>query len=1117
MRVCETCGRENADDARFCSGCGAALVEQAPRREERKVVSVVFVDLVGSTAQAERLDMEDVRAKLAAYHARVRGELERHGGTVEKFIGDAVVAVFGAPVVHEDDAVRAVRAAVAIRDSVAGPDVSLRIAVNTGEALVTLDARPTEGEGMVAGDVVNTAARLQSAAPIDGILVGEGTFRATAHVIEYREAEPVVAKGKSEPIQVWEAIGARSSFGLEVEQAPTVALVGRQRELDLLRDTLARSRAERSAQLVTLVGVPGIGKSRLVAELFRVVYEDPDLIFWRQGRCLPYGDGISYWALGEMAKAQVGVLEDDSAEEAERKLGETVAALIPDEADAGWVSGHLRPLLGLAGDPRMGADGQAEAFAAWRRFLEAMAEQHPTVLVFEDLHWADDGLIEFIDRLVERAADVPLLVVCSARPELLTRRPGWGGGKANAVTLSLAPLSDEETSRLIAELLSQTVLPADMQHALLSRAEGNPLFAEEYIRMLQDRGLLRREGEVWRLGAGDVEVPETVQGIIAARLDALPPAEKSLAQAASVVGKVFWLGTVSQLADVPVWEAEELLHALERKELIRRERRASVAGETEYAFRHVLVRDVAYSQIPRARRSSLHAAAASWIESLGAERAEDRAEMLAHHLVAAVEYGRAASLDVESLLPQAVEALIAAGDRAWSLAAVTAALSHYDGAAALHPAPADDPHLLFRAGRARLMVTGEGEEELARAAALFRDVDPAAAAEAEIEYGEAIWQRGDRDGSFPHFERAASVVEPLPACREKAYVVGQVGRFFVLAGRTKAGLALVEEAIAMAEEVGADELVGDLLNTRGVARSNGGDDEGGIADLERSLELGLKANSPFLTRAYLNLGSVLFDNHGELERAEWLTREGLGHAERMGLALSQRWFRANLADSAFQGGLWDESLELAGQVIEQSEANYLTSASLLDRALIRLARGDAGGARSDAELCADLARQVRDPQALMPALAGFAFCAASTGDVGAARAALSELLAEENALGEDRRQKSPAVVLAAFALLELGMESEFRSAPAGPGKPTPWFEAAAAIGDGDVVRAADILQSFGAVAFEAHARLRAAQRLARDGRRAEAADQLARALAFYRSVGAAGAIREAEELLPAAG
>ena len=375
MPVCATCGRENADDARFCSGCGAALAELAPRREERKVVSVVFVDLVGSTAQAERLDMEDVRAKLASYHLGVRGELERHGGTVEKFIGDAVVAVFGAPVVHEDDAERAVRAALAIRDSVAGADVSLRIAVNTGEALVTVDARPTEGEGMVTGDVVNTAARLQSAAPVDGILVGEATFRATAHLIEYREADPVVAKGKSDPIPVWEAIRARSSFGLDVEQAPTVALVGRGHELDLLRDTLARSRAERSAQLVTLLGVPGIGKSRLVAELFSIVEKDPDLIFWRQGRCLPYGEGISFWALGEMIKAHVGVFEGVSADEAERKLTETAAGLISDSDDASWVAAHLRPLLGLGTDVRTGGDSQAETFAAVRAEFQKMKKR----------------------------------------------------------------------------------------------------------------------------------------------------------------------------------------------------------------------------------------------------------------------------------------------------------------------------------------------------------------------------------------------------------------------------------------------------------------------------------------------------------------------------------------------------------------------------------------------------------------------------------------------------------------------------------------------------------------------------------------------------------------------
>ena len=402
--------------------------------------------------------------------------------------------------------------------------------MNTGEALVTLDARPAEGEGMVAGDVVNTAARLQSGAPVDGILVGEGTYRATAHAIEYTEAEPLVAKGKSEPIAAWEAVAARSRFGSDLEQAPPAALVGRADEMGLLRDTLARARRERAPQLLTLVGVPGIGKSRLVTELFRIADDDPDLITWRQGRCLPYGEGISFWALGEMVKAQAGVLEGDSTEEAAAKLEAAVRTLLPEADEATWVIGHLRPLLGLGGDARAGAEGRGETFAAWRRFLEGVAEHRPTVLVFEDLHWADDGLLDFVDGLVDRASGVPLLVVCSARPELLARRPGWGGGKANAVTLSLSALSDEDTTRLIGELLAQAVLPAEMQQTLIRRAEGNPLFAEEYIRMLRDRGLLRREGDVWRLDQGAVDVPETVQGIIAARLDALTAEEKTLAR-----------------------------------------------------------------------------------------------------------------------------------------------------------------------------------------------------------------------------------------------------------------------------------------------------------------------------------------------------------------------------------------------------------------------------------------------------------------------------------------------------------------------------------------------------------------------------------------------------------
>ena len=306
------------------------------------------------------------------------------------------------------------------------------------------------------------------------------------------------------------------------------------------------------------------------------------------------------------------------------------------------MTGHLEAAGRARIGHRRGGESRGEAFAAWRRFFEALGEQRPTVLVFEDMHWADDGLLEFVDGLVDRATGVPLLVLCSARPELLVRRPDWGGGKANAVTLSLSALSDEDTARLIAEHLSQAVLPAEMQQTLLRRADGNPLFAEEYIRMLKDRGLLVRDGETWRLDGAEVDVPETVQGIIAARLDALTLEEKEVLQAASVVGKVFWLGAVAAIADISAWEAEERLHALERKELVRRDRRAAVAGETEYAVRHVLVRDVAYGQIPRARRADLHVRTAEWIESLGDDRAEDRAEMLAHHYLSALELTRAA-------------------------------------------------------------------------------------------------------------------------------------------------------------------------------------------------------------------------------------------------------------------------------------------------------------------------------------------------------------------------------------------------------------------------------------------------------------------------------------------
>src|SRR5947208_10273979 len=371
---CPVCGQENPAGFKFCGACGTELdAAPATAREERKVITVLFADLVGFSSRAEKLDPEDVRAMLSPYYARLRHELERHGGTVEKFIGDAVVALFGAPVAHEDDPERAVRAAIAIREAIvelneADPTLELevRIAVNTGEALVALGARPELGEGMASGDVVNTAARLQTAAPVDGILVGEATYRATSHAIEYRDAPPVEAKGKANPVAAWEAVAARSRFGFDVEQRPRTRLVGRERELDVLAGALDRVRKDLSPQLVTLVGVPGIGKSRLIAELFQVVDADPDLILWRQGRSLPYGEVLSYWALAEVVKSEVGILGPDSSAAADAKLRQSVSEAIEDPQEGGWIERHLRPLVGLDVAVAEGADRRAEAFAAWR-------------------------------------------------------------------------------------------------------------------------------------------------------------------------------------------------------------------------------------------------------------------------------------------------------------------------------------------------------------------------------------------------------------------------------------------------------------------------------------------------------------------------------------------------------------------------------------------------------------------------------------------------------------------------------------------------------------------------------------------------------------------------------
>jgi class 3 adenylate cyclase len=1055
-------------------------------------VTVLFADLVGFTAHSERLDPEDVQAVLAPYHARLRFELERFGGTVEKFIGDAVMALFGAPVAHEDDPERAVRAGLAIRDWIAEEGrLQVRIGIQTGEALINLDARPETGEGMAAGDVVNTAARLQSAAPTNGIVVGETTYRATAHTIDFRESPPVVAKGKEAPIRVWEVVQARARFGVDLAPRSAGPLVGRERELDALKATLTRARLQRSPELVTLVGVPGIGKSRLVSELFASIErgeQDSALIYWRQGRSLPYGEGVSYWALAEMIKAHAGILETDDADAADAKLRRALDGLLDEDAD--WVGAHVSALVGQAATSDVASAPREEAFAAWRRFFEALADERPLVLVFEDIQWADDGLLDFIEHLADWVRGVPMLILCTARLELLERRPAWGGGKLNAATIALAALSEEDTAKLIAALASRPLLEAETQAALLERAGGNPLYAEQYVRMLAERRALE-----------ELPLPESVQGIIAARLDSLPAAEKTLLQDAAVIGKVFWVGALTS-TERDRSETERLLHALERKEFVQRARRASVAGETEFAFKHLLVRDVAYGQIPRAERAEKHRRAAEWIESLG--RPEDHAEMVAHHYASALELAHAAGKDTTAFAATARAALREAGDRAATLYAFAQADQYY--AQALELAKVDERELLellFRQGRVRYAGDYGGAEQLESARDGFLAAgDRERAAEAELMLADIGWHSGHRERAMAHLERARALTDDADPSRVRAAVLAEIARYEMLAEHHETAIATGGEALRMADALGLDELRAELLNTIGSARMGINDEAGGLRDLEESVELSARLDSvASLVRAYNNLGTMNVIL-GRLDAAGEQVRESYRLAKRFGHHGFARFSEGGpLLGAAYHEGRWDDVVAGADAFLADVSPSYQRASASGLRGLIRLGRDEAAGAVEDAERAVEAATLAADPQILLPTWSIAAAIWLSSTNEPRARDLLDEALPR---LVELQRLGFAGVWSHSLAWVawSLGRGDEFLDAAGGDVSGTPWVRAARHVAAGEFAAAAVILGAIGAKSEEAFYRLRSGE-------------GLGPALDFYRSVRATRYIREGEALLAA--
>ena len=1134
MIDCPTCHREWPDDAKFCMACGATLSAPALIAEERKVVTTLFCDLVGFTAMSEAADPEDVDAVLREYASRARRVIESHGGTVEKFIGDAVVGVFGVPAVHEDDPERAVRAALRVVQALEGmtrPDgtpLEVRVGVNTGEALVRLDVTPGSGEGFLTGDAVNTAARLQAAAPPGGVAVGALTYELTRRAVVYEELPPLSAKGKAEPVPAWRAVAPLARTGTPAARDFRAPLIGREAELARLQELFAETVASSTSRCALICGEPGVGKSRLVAELFAYIDALPELITWRQGRCLPYGENVSFWALAEIVKAQAGVLDTDD----ERVAAEKLEQVIPSGADHAWLAQRLRPLLGLEASQAT----REETFAAWRRFLVHLGGGGPAVLVFEDVHWADEGMLAFLQRLAGQAQGAPLLLVATTRPVLFERHADYLSS-APIARLDLTPLSGEDAQRLLAALLKTEVLPPEVSAPILARCAGNPLYAEELTALLVERGLLIDSAAGLTLAQGaELPLPGSVQAVIAARLDDLPAESKALLADAAVVGQTFWAGAVAALGERAAADTARILSSLAGSALIRPARTSTMAGEREYAFAHVLARDVAYGELPRAARARKHAAFAAWLEAKAGERTGDLADVLAQHYVTALELAEAlgdASLR-ESLVAPALRYLGLAGTRAMDLDMAAAEL-HF--ARALELAPVDDaerPRLLahwatavFRAGRPSEAVPAL-EEAIAQLCAMG---ERRRAAEALVCLSSALDRLGRHEGQARGLE-AVALLEGDEPSREMVYALYSASIGDCNLGRLESAKQLAERALATADQLGlsargsdarASSYCGGALMARGGARCQLGD-AGGLDDMREASEAAVTQGVGLI--ALYNYALVTLSVEGPLAAVP-LFKQCIGLCTDRGLRGYEIGMREALLEAQCDAGAWDEALSTSREVMEGPEAaeDVLGLISARVRLAVVLAR------RGETELAAPLVQWSleRARASHMPELVSDALVAAATVyadvDATAARRLLEEL---------------PDGLDAGFATEGVYLLPQMLRTAHGVGAPelaerlTAWIEPrlptqrcartygeallAEAHGEHEAAaagfaRAAARWHDFGVPYEEGHALLGQGRCLAALGRAPQAAAPLAAAREIFARLGAKPALQETETWL----
>ncbi len=1028
--LCPSCGAENPAGAKFCIECGTELAPaEAPASpstaapvaapeappEERRQASVLFADLSGYTAAAERMDPEAVKGLVDRTLRRLGDEIERFGGTIDKFIGDNVMGVFGAPIAHEDDPERAVRAGLAMQEAMVdanrqsrekfGVEFSLRVGINSGEVM----AGAVGDRYTVMGDPVNVAARLQDAARPDTVTVGESTYRATREAVSYERLEPLALKGKEEPVPAWEATGVLSEPRRGAGRAET-PLIGREEEASLLSSLVERVEREGRPHLVTVIGQAGVGKSRLLRELTTSLAKAEDSPTIRRGQCPPYGAGIAYWALAEVLNDEFEIRDNDAPEVAWKKLRNGVTTLMRELGDesAGVRNAWLLAIpLGLEPpvelqqvepDPQRMREA---LFSAARSVVEAIARQRPLVFAIDDIHWADEGMLDLIDHLT-RWVRAPLLLVCLARDELLERRPGWGGGRRNATTISLEPLTESETRELVAALLPDADGGpqgrrrmdggSDVVPQVAERSGGNPLFAEEMVNRLLEEETVDAE-----------TLPSTVQSLLAARLDSLERLERRLLQSASVVGETFWEGALAATAAEEGLDLGLALANLEEKDLLVLSASSRLAGEREYAFKHVLIRDVAYSMLPKSVRCRKHVEVAEFFRERAGERSDGVIGLIAEHFARAAALGSEAGLDPDALTElqsQALDALEAAGDAAAVLYSNAEAFDRYT--AALELSESLDPAVVarigekqgdvaLRMGRVDAAVTvwerclsyHREQEDLARVADLHRKI------------GAALWHKGERRASIDNYQRGIDLLKDGPPCIELVRLYEEAASLYMHTGDNMLAIYASEKALRLAER---------LDEARAASRAHGifgrvfgriGDSEKARENLERSVALARESDRAEAVRALLTLGYHLEVSEADYEGAAEAYREALAIAQEVGDLPSQVELHASLGQLAVESGDWEEvkrATQESARLAEREGLHGKLCFPDLMRGVLAWREGEWDEAATYFRRAHELGEQVGRSEVAFTALHWLAVTRRESGDLSAAETELAKAL-----------------------------------------------------------------------------------------------------------------------------